>query len=153
MIPPGPKGTNRFPKTERLCRQKDIQACLREGKQFRHPLLTLYVRWREDEQRRVAFSVGRRVAKKATKRNRIKRWLREAYRTKRWAMAKGVDLFFVAHPPIAAANFEAVDTALVELLLRAKVLTVSQNQNRDQTFGKPTTGDDYVQRNGGSTTR
>jgi hypothetical protein len=30
-IPPGPKGANRFPKSERLRRQKDIEACLREG--------------------------------------------------------------------------------------------------------------------------
>ncbi len=130
-LPPGPKGTNRFPKSERLSRQKDIQACLMEGKRYRHPLLTLFVRWRGGEGRRVAFSVGRKVAKKATQRNRIKRWLREAYRTKRWAMVDGVDLFIVAHPPIAAANFEAVDAALTELLWRAKVL-VAPSQTKEQ---------------------
>ncbi|MFA0753199.1 MAG: hypothetical protein IMHGJWDQ_000970 [Candidatus Fervidibacter sp.] len=121
-VTPGPKGTNRFPSSERLRRQKDIEACLREGKRYRHPLLTLYVRWRDGNERRVAFSVGRRVAKKATQRNRIKRWLREAYRTKRWAMKTGVDLFIVAQPPCAAANFQVIDAALTELLVRAKVL-------------------------------
>ncbi len=121
-LPVGPKGTNRFPKSERLHRQKDIEACLREGKRYRHPLMTLYVRWREGDGRRIAFSVGRKIAKRATKRNKIKRWLREAYRTKRWAMREGVDLFIVAQPACAAANFQAVDAALTELLIKAGVL-------------------------------
>jgi len=121
-FPPGPKGANRFPKSERLRRQKDIEACLREGKRYRHPLMTLYVRWKEGGGRRIAFSVGRKVAKKATLRNRIKRWFREAYRTKRWAMKDGVDLFVIAQPACAAANFQLVDAALTELLLKAKVL-------------------------------
>jgi len=121
-VPPGPKGSNRFPKSERLRRQKDIEACLREGKRYRHPLMTLFVRWREGGGRRIAFSVGRKVAKKATQRNKIKRWLREAYRTKRWAMKEGVDLFVIAQPECAAANFQAVDAALTELLIKAKVL-------------------------------
>jgi len=121
-VPSGSKGSNRFPKSERLRRQKDIEACLREGKRYRHTLMTLYVRWREGEGRRIAFSVGRKVAKKATLRNRIKRWLREAYRTKRWAMREGVDLFVIAQPACAAANFQSVNAALAELLLKAKVL-------------------------------
>jgi len=129
IVPAGPRGENRFPKSERLRRQKDIEACLREGKRYRHPLMTLYVRWREGVGRRIAFSVGRKVAKKATQRNKIKRWLREAYRTKRWAMKEGVDLFIVAQPEIAAANFHAVDAALTELLVKAKVLHLpSENE-------------------------
>lgn len=134
-IPSCPKGSNRFPKSERLHRQKDIEACLREGERYRHPLMTLYVRWRGGEGRRVAFSVGRKVAKKATQRNRIKRRLREAYRTKRWAMKEGVDLFVVAQPACAVANFQAVDAALTELLLKAKVL---QLPNWDDSEKKPT---------------
>lgn len=125
QVPIGPKGANRFPSSERLRRQKDIQACLQEGKRFHHPLLSLWVRWREGTGRRVAFSVGRRVAKKATVRNRIKRWLREAYRTKRWAMREGVDMLVVAHLPCAVANFQAVNDALTKLLYRAGVLTLS----------------------------
>ncbi len=128
VVPAGPKGTNRFPKSERLHRQKDIEACLREGKRYRHPLMTLYVRWREGRGRRIAFSVGRKVAKKATQRNKIKRWLREAYRTKRWAMKEGVDLFIIAQPGCAAANFQAVDAALTDLLVKARVLQLP-NEN------------------------
>ena len=130
IVPAGPKGANRFPKSERLRRQKDIEACLREGKRYRHPLMTLYVRWREGGGRRIAFSVGRKVAKKATKRNKIKRWLREAYRTKRWAMKEGVDLFVIAQPEIAAANFQTVDSALTELLVKAKVLQLPRRDEQ-----------------------
>ncbi|MFA0731416.1 MAG: hypothetical protein LKKZDAJK_001188 [Candidatus Fervidibacter sp.] len=137
-VPVGPKGTNRFPPSERLRRQKEIQACVREGKRFRHPLLTLYVRWRDGSGRRIAFSVGRRVAKKATVRNRIKRWLREAYRTKRWAMREGVDMFVVAQPSCAAANFQAVNAALTELLWRAGVLILPCPSEGERT-DEPTT--------------
>ncbi|MCS7185825.1 MAG: ribonuclease P protein component [Armatimonadota bacterium] len=132
FVPAGPKGANRFPKFERLHRQKDIEACLREGKRYRHRLLTLYVRWREGGGRRVAFSVGRKVAKKATQRNKIKRWLREAYRTKRWAMKEGVDLFIIAQPECAAANFQSVDAALTELLVKAKVVQLPSDD--EQSF-------------------
>jgi ribonuclease P protein component len=137
-MPIGPKGTNRFPPSERLRRQKDIQLCMREGKRLRHPLLTLYVRWREGAGRQVAFSVGRRVAKKATVRNKIKRWLREAYRTKRWAMKEGVDMLIVAQPPCAATNFHAVNAALTELLWRAGVLILPCPSERERT-DEPTT--------------
>lgn len=134
QIPPGPKGSNCFPKAERLRRQKDIQACLREGKRYRNKLVTLYVRWTGGKGRRVAFSVGRKVAKKATQRNKIKRWLREAYRTKRWAMKEGVDLFVIAQPACAAANFQAVDAALTELLIAAEVLQLSgRNSEKSKT--------------------
>lgn len=125
-LPERQRGANRFPKTERLRKRKDIEACLREGKRFRHPLLHLFVHWHDNKGRRIAFSVGRRVARKATQRNRLRRWLREAYRTKRWLLKDGVDLFVVAQPDAAAANFHAIDTALTELLLRAKVLQVPQ---------------------------
>ncbi|MFA0758995.1 MAG: hypothetical protein KEFWMYNX_000700 [Candidatus Fervidibacter sp.] len=137
-VPVGPKGTNRFPPSERLCRQKEIQLCVREGKRLRHPLLTLYVRRREGAGRRVAFSVGRRVAKKATVRNKIKRWLREAYRTKRWALREGVDMLVVAQPPCAAANFHAVNAALTELLWQAGVLILPCLSERERT-DEPTT--------------
>ncbi|MCX7642247.1 MAG: ribonuclease P protein component [Armatimonadetes bacterium] len=130
IVPAGRKGSNRFPKSERLHRQKDIEACLRKGNRYRHPLMTLYVRWRGGTGRRVAFSVGRKVAKKATLRNKIKRWLREAYRTKRWAMTEGVDLFIIAQPGCVAANFQAVDAALTELLIKAKVLQLPGERER-----------------------
>ncbi|MGQ9463239.1 MAG: ribonuclease P protein component [Candidatus Fervidibacter sp.] len=134
QIPPGPKGSNRFPEVERLRRQKDIQACLREGERYRNKLITLYIRWTGREGRRIAFSVGRKVAKKATQRNKIKRWLREAYRTKRWAMKEGVDLFVIAQPACTAANFQAVDAALTELLIAAKVLQLpGRNSEKPKT--------------------
>lgn len=131
-IPPGPKGYNRFPKSERLSRQKDIEACLRTGKRYRHPLLTIYIRWREGGERRVGFSVGKKVARRAVERNRIKRWLREAYRTKRWAMREGFDLFVIAQPGCAAANFQEVDAALTELLVKAKVLKLPYQDGNEK---------------------
>lgn len=122
VLPSGPKGANRFPKSERMNRRKEIEACLGEGKRFRHQLLHIYVRWRGGEGRKIAFSVGKKGAKKATQRNRIRRQLREAYRRKRWALKEGFDLFVVAHPNCAVTNFQTIDKALTELLHKANLL-------------------------------
>ncbi len=136
-LPKGKRGENRFPKAERLRKRKEFEACLREGKRFSHPLLNLFVRWHGNEGRRIAFSVGRRVAKKATQRNRLRRWLREAYRTKRWLLKDGMDLFVVAQPACAAANFQAIDNALKELLQRARVLKTNRVDHRQGADAKP----------------
>ena len=43
-------------------------------------------------------------------------------------MKEGVDLFIIAQPECAAANFQAVDAALTELIVKAKVLQLP-NEN------------------------
>ena len=47
-------------------------------------------------------------------------------------MKEGVDLFVIAQPACAAANFQAVDAALTELLIAAKVLQLPEGNSEKQ---------------------
>jgi ribonuclease P protein component len=87
-----------------------------------HPLLVLYVAPQEGERgpSRSGFVVGRRVGN-AVVRNRVKRRLREAVRARYAALAPGVDLVWIARPPIAAADFPAITAEVDYLLRRARV--------------------------------
>lgn len=121
IIRAGEKGSNRFPRCERLRRQRDFERCVRNGRAIKGRLLTLHVYWHGEPMRRVAFSVGKAVGK-AVARNRIKRWLREAYRTRRWALKSGFDLLVVAHQRCSSAVHEEVDSEFERLILRADLV-------------------------------
>lgn len=128
-IPPSPRrGENRFPRCERLHYQRDFERCVKQGRCYRNQLLTLYAYWHNEPMRRVAFSISKRVGKPVM-RNRIKRWLREAYRTRRWALHSGVDLLFIVHQACATATHEAIDTAMEQLLWRAGIVDEGRLRN------------------------
>jgi ribonuclease P protein component len=74
----------RFPKQEKLCSQKDIDRLFESGKQVRAgSVLIKYMPLEPDAappHAKVLMVVPKRAVKKAVRRNRIKRLLREAYR-------------------------------------------------------------------------
>ncbi len=71
-----------FPKSERLYRRKLIGSLFDQGKSYHYfPLKLLYLPSTEISQTQVLFAVPKRNFKKAVDRNRIKRQMREAYRS------------------------------------------------------------------------
>lgn len=76
------------------------------GRRFEVPHLV--VRWIENASGgpRFGLAVSRRVGN-AVVRNRVKRWLREALRHERGALA-GVDVVLIARPGAAGAGYEAL---------------------------------------------
>ena len=68
---------------------------------------------------RYGFVVSKRVGK-AVARNRLKRRLREGVRP--MAVRPGWDVVLLARPPAAAATYQQLREALVELLSRARLL-------------------------------
>ena len=70
-----------FPKRERVCLKKDIDALLESGEVvFRYPLRVLYLRNTGSESHRALFSVPKKSFRRAVARNLLKRRMREAYR-------------------------------------------------------------------------
>ncbi len=70
-----------FPKSEKVCLKKDIDALLESGEVlFGYPLRVLYRNNIGPECHRAIFSVPRRSFKRAVARNLLKRRMREAYR-------------------------------------------------------------------------
>lgn len=85
VIPIVYKGSNTFPKDEKLCRTKSIDRLFLKGESFiSYPLRIVY--YIEDDKTKdspvssILVSVSKKKFKRAVKRNRVKRLIREAYR-------------------------------------------------------------------------
>lgn len=76
------------------------------GKKFRLGSLLIINRANELDHRRVAFIVGRKVAKKAVDRNRIKRQLRHAAQD--WVSQGAGDYLIIALPEIVELEFDQI---------------------------------------------
>lgn len=80
------KGRNTLSKRERICSQKLTEQLFNSGKahsMVAFPLRTVYMsipREEQEPQASILVSVSKRYFKRAVKRNRVKRLVREAYR-------------------------------------------------------------------------
>jgi len=83
-----------------------------------HRLLVLHVAPNDLDHARVGITVSGRVGA-AVVRNRIRRRLREALRTRFDSLAAGYDVLVVARPPSAQASWLELDAALETVLQRA----------------------------------
>jgi ribonuclease P protein component len=108
-------------KRYRLRSNKQFQRVRREGRSWAHPLLVLCTLPNDLEHSRFGFSVSHWVGK-AVVRNRAKRLMREATRLRQGDIGEGWDLVFIARHPIREANFKQVDQAVGQLLRRAGLL-------------------------------
>lgn len=77
-----------FPKAEHLCGKTEFQLLFNEGKAYYAPFLTMLVRKTDaDKGIRVGVIVPKKRFHHAVDRNRMKRLLREAYRTQKSSLS------------------------------------------------------------------
>lgn len=101
-----------LPKINRLTKSTEIQKILREGRGIKRSSLLLKIRELPTlSPPRFAVVVGRKVSKKATIRNRIKRQIREALRHE-LGNIKGVSCVVMALPGSAILGFRDIREAL-----------------------------------------
>jgi ribonuclease P protein component len=105
----------------RLTKSNDIKRVRQLGKSYAHPLIVLIVLRNQRGTSRFAIIAGR-SAGNAVKRNRAKRWIREAVRPLIPNIEPGWDILIVARRPITNANFEKIQSALYNLLHRAQLI-------------------------------
>ncbi len=110
-----------LPKRYRLRRSADLEKVRQSGRSWRHPLAILAVGENGQDVSRFAFIASRRVGN-AVQRNRAKRLLREAVQHHLPEIKPGRDCIFIARSPLPQAAFGDVDTAVRQLLRRAKLL-------------------------------
>lgn len=84
-----------FPKKERLVKTKDFRKAYKEGSFFKKDGFVVYVRPNDLAVNRIGFSIPSRKVKLATRRNRIRRVLRESYRKNKKFLKKGFDMAMV----------------------------------------------------------
>ncbi|MFN8497236.1 MAG: ribonuclease P protein component [Anaerolineae bacterium] len=104
----------------RLRANQDFQRVRREGRSWSSPLAVLIAAPNAADHTRFGFAVGKRIGNAVT-RNRVKRRLREAVRLHGAAVAPGWDLVFVAREPIREATFGDIESAVCNLMARARV--------------------------------
>lgn len=104
-----------------ISRQSDFSHIYKRGRRYRTKLLTAVVVHR-DGACRAAFVVSRKVAKQAVRRNRIRRWLREALRRLLAGSECRADIVLIAHQPAFNAGYWAILGELANILGRAGLI-------------------------------
>lgn len=113
-----------LPSQHRLRNSAEIGLVRREGQRRQHPFVALFVYSQPQEgtaASRFAIAVGRHIGK-ATRRNRVKRRIREILRIRLDKMAAGYDCLIVARSGVVTASYSELESALIELLSRSGVL-------------------------------
>ena len=115
-----------LPKSERLKKSSEFSAVYNQKRSVANSLLILYTGRKKtsaDIATKVGFVVAKKISKKATRRNRIKRLMREAYRNIRkneninpeWQR-----LIFIARAGMLEINYKQVYDAIVDCLKKAQ---------------------------------
>ncbi len=107
---------NRLPSSE-------IPELLRRGRRLSGPWFVLISQPNHLDASRFAFITSARVDKRATKRNRIKRLLREAVRLLLPKIMTGSDIIFVVKKIDPKITIDQVKPEVTEILTKANLLT------------------------------
>ncbi len=115
-----------LPKQQRLTKSSEFAFIYRKKKSVANSLLILYVGNKKQDKEalsRVGFVAGKKVHKKAVKRNRIKRLMREAYknisRAEDFKLKDYQSLIFIARPAIIESDYYKVHAALLDCIRKA----------------------------------
>ncbi len=93
---PAPKGRYTLTKGERIRRRSEFTALFQSGKRIHSEYLTVILRRNTSGTRRLGLVVGKKVGKKAVRRNRMKRLLREFFRLNKHRLPASQDILIVA---------------------------------------------------------
>lgn len=105
----------------RLRRPAEINRVRQAERSWRHPLVILLIQSNSLNVSRFAFIASRHVGR-AVRRNRAKRLLRESVRAHLPEIQPGWDCVLIARPLLLQATLGEVETAVTQLLQRAKLL-------------------------------
>ena len=124
----------------RLSRSEDFARVYRAGRSVANRYLVLYYFERPEAGPaqtaggpRVGFSVSKRLGK-AVDRNRVKRVLREAFRSVSPLLKANMDFVLIARPPLAElveeGEFAAVEAKVLEVFRKASLISRSGEERR-----------------------
>jgi ribonuclease P protein component len=116
-LEPAVPGQHVFPRSERLTRRQEYLQVYQQGEKQVGPQFICYTLRQAGQGRKIGFAVSRKVGGAVT-RNRMKRYLREIYRTARPEMADGMCAVIVARPASVELDYQQCEQA-VRRLLRA----------------------------------
>ncbi len=110
----------RYGRTRRLSGQGAFQHLFRQGKTLREDWLSLVILENGLSITRFGCTVRRATAPAGVFRNRLKRWLREAFRQEQARFPEGFDMVAVIGRVPAAVSFTQVKEQLLRLTRRIR---------------------------------
>jgi ribonuclease P protein component len=113
-----------LPIKHRLKSKKDFNELFRRGKALSNDVFLMKYEKRADEGLKIGFSVGVKFSKKTVKRNKAKRWMREAVRAMTGEIRPGFQIIFLTNSkfPFEQLNFVLAKEKIRDLLGKAKLL-------------------------------
>ncbi|TMN22275.1 ribonuclease P protein component [Lentibacillus cibarius] len=110
-------------KMNRIKDNKQFQYVFKHGNSFANRQLVLYYMKRSELTHfRVGLSVGKKIGNAVT-RNRIKRYLRQAFHELEAGVLPAYDIVIIARQPTKRMNFHEVKKSLMHLLSKEKLLS------------------------------
>lgn len=114
-------GDYTFPRSERILQSAEFERAFQQGEKLVCGAFVCYVVRQTGQGRKLGCVVSRRVGG-AVVRNRLKRYIREAYRLHRPNLADDVHLVVVARQAAARMRYGECAEALCRLLRKGDVL-------------------------------
>ena len=109
-------------KQQRISLKKDFDAVFKKGRSRYGRLMGIRVKSASGESNRYGIIVSAKVSKKAVKRNRIKRQLKNVCRLNDHALAPSHDLVIVALPAIIHSSYRQIQQEYLYLLKQLRLL-------------------------------
>lgn len=115
-------------KNERLRSNKDFEKVFKLKCSVGMPILVVYFKARQENQEiippKIGFVVSKKVHKRAVKRNRIKRQMREAYRIIKLDNPELIinfdSILFISRPTIYGKDFHQIHKSMVQCLQKGQ---------------------------------
>ena len=108
-----------FPKNQHLRRSRDIRWLIKSGRKYVSSSMILYVIKTADQTLKAGFIVSKRLGQ-AVLRNRVKRLMREAFRTQKHLFGEGRWLVFLARSGVKEWKYSTVFDEMAQLTQKIK---------------------------------
>ncbi|MBU4480784.1 ribonuclease P protein component [Patescibacteria group bacterium] len=105
----------------RLKRKRDFDVVFKKGKGFKNGFLFLKIVENKLGISRFGFIVGKKLSKKATIRNKVRRRIAELARLRQKNLKPGIDVVFVAFPGLEKKNYWEIEEIVNKLFVKAKI--------------------------------
>ena len=111
-----------LPKINRLKKKKDLEKVFKKGKGVKEGLLILKTVKNNLNNSRFGFVVSRKVSKKASLRNKVKRRLRDLVKERLKKIKRGKDNLLIALPGLERKSFKEIEETINKLFKKAKIM-------------------------------
>ncbi len=113
-----------FRKYERICKRKEIETVLKNGKKVFEDGLIVYILKRslEEKYSRIAILVSSKVEKSAVKRDKFKRRIREIFRLNKHKISHPIDIIVIATKISINKKFKILQDIFLNILKNNNLL-------------------------------